>query len=74
MTHTQILDWIFSDFTLLYIRIIFNSLTFPLFLFSEIRGSMPPIINEKLVYMSARLKDTVVIPCVAYANPTPSNR
>jgi len=42
--------------------------------FSEIRGSMPPIINEKLVYMSARLKDTVVIPCVAYANPTPVNR
>ncbi|XP_025163016.1 Down syndrome cell adhesion molecule-like protein Dscam2 isoform X2 [Harpegnathos saltator] len=41
---------------------------------TEIRGSMPPIINEKLVYMSARLKDTVVIPCVAYANPTPSNR
>ncbi|XP_014485965.1 PREDICTED: Down syndrome cell adhesion molecule-like protein Dscam2 isoform X3 [Dinoponera quadriceps] len=41
---------------------------------TEIRGSMPPIINEKLVYMSSRLKDTVVIPCVAYANPTPSNR
>ncbi|KAH0950048.1 hypothetical protein HN011_002504 [Eciton burchellii] len=41
---------------------------------TEIRGSMPPIINEKLVYMSARLKDTVVIPCVAYANPTPVNR
>ncbi|XP_036147344.1 Down syndrome cell adhesion molecule-like protein Dscam2 isoform X7 [Monomorium pharaonis] len=41
---------------------------------TEIRGSMPPIINEKLVYMSARLKDTVVIPCVAYANPTPTNR
>ncbi|XP_072746742.1 cell adhesion molecule Dscam2 isoform X3 [Anoplolepis gracilipes] len=41
---------------------------------TEIRGSMPPIINEKLVYMSARLKDTVVIPCVAHANPTPTNR
>ncbi|XP_077264986.1 cell adhesion molecule Dscam2 isoform X2 [Temnothorax americanus] len=41
---------------------------------TDIRGSMPPIINEKLVYMSARLKDTVVIPCVAYANPTPTNR
>ncbi|XP_020288503.1 Down syndrome cell adhesion molecule-like protein Dscam2 isoform X2 [Pseudomyrmex gracilis] len=41
---------------------------------NEIRGTMPPIINEKLVYMSARLKDTVVIPCVAYANPTPTNR
>ncbi|KAL0115399.1 hypothetical protein PUN28_010725 [Cardiocondyla obscurior] len=41
---------------------------------TDIRGSMPPIINEKLVYMSARLKDTVVIPCVAYANPTSTNR
>ncbi|XP_070159734.1 cell adhesion molecule Dscam2 isoform X3 [Polyergus mexicanus] len=41
---------------------------------TEIRGSMPPIINEKLVYTSARLKDTVVIPCVAHANPTPTNR
>ncbi|XP_025265394.1 Down syndrome cell adhesion molecule-like protein Dscam2 isoform X3 [Camponotus floridanus] len=41
---------------------------------TEIRGTMPPIINEKLVYMSARLKDTVVIPCVAHANPTPINR
>ncbi|XP_012218067.1 cell adhesion molecule Dscam2-like isoform X2 [Linepithema humile] len=41
---------------------------------TEIRGFMPPIINDKLVYMSARLKDTVVIPCVAYANPTPTNR
>ncbi|GAB1864901.1 Down syndrome cell adhesion molecule [Camponotus japonicus] len=41
---------------------------------TEIRGTMPPIINEKLVYMSARLKDTVVIPCVAHANPTPTNR
>ncbi|XP_043669465.1 Down syndrome cell adhesion molecule-like protein Dscam2 isoform X1 [Vespula pensylvanica] len=41
---------------------------------TELRGSMPPIINEKLVYKSVRLKDTVVIPCVAYANPTPTNR
>ncbi|XP_046620086.1 Down syndrome cell adhesion molecule-like protein Dscam2 isoform X2 [Neodiprion virginianus] len=41
---------------------------------TEIRGSMPPILNEKLVYFSARLEDTVVIPCVAYANPRPENR
>ncbi|XP_032663874.1 Down syndrome cell adhesion molecule-like protein Dscam2 isoform X4 [Odontomachus brunneus] len=41
---------------------------------TEIRTFMPPIISEKLVYMSARLKDTVVIPCVAYAHPTPTNR
>ncbi|XP_076675488.1 cell adhesion molecule Dscam2 isoform X6 [Andrena cerasifolii] len=41
---------------------------------TEIRSSMPPMINEKVVYMSARLKDTIVIPCVAYGNPTPTNR
>lgn len=44
------------------------------FLVAEIRSTMPPMINEKVVYMSARLKDTVVIPCVAYGNPTPTNR
>lgn len=44
------------------------------FFFAEIRSTMPPMINEKVVYMSARLKDTVVIPCVAYGNPTPTNR
>ncbi|XP_076177344.1 cell adhesion molecule Dscam2 isoform X6 [Ptiloglossa arizonensis] len=41
---------------------------------TETRSSMPPMINEKVVYMSARLKDTIVIPCVAYGNPTPTNR
>ncbi|XP_061927313.1 cell adhesion molecule Dscam2 isoform X13 [Apis cerana] len=41
---------------------------------TEIRSTMPPMINEKVVYTSARLKDTVVIPCVAYGNPTPTNR
>ncbi|XP_015431460.1 PREDICTED: Down syndrome cell adhesion molecule-like protein Dscam2 [Dufourea novaeangliae] len=41
---------------------------------TEIRSTMPPMINEKVVYMSARLKDTIVIPCVAYGNPTPANR
>ncbi|XP_057323530.1 cell adhesion molecule Dscam2-like isoform X3 [Microplitis mediator] len=41
---------------------------------AEIRGFTPPILNEKLHTMSARLEDTVVIPCVAYANPPPSNR
>nr|XP_031839913.1 Down syndrome cell adhesion molecule-like protein Dscam2 isoform X3 [Nomia melanderi] len=41
---------------------------------TEIRSTMPPMINEKVVYTSARLKDTIVIPCVAYGNPTPTNR
>lgn len=47
---------------------------FWVFLIAEIRSTMPPMINEKVVYTSARLKDTVVIPCVAYGNPTPANR
>ncbi|XP_053972600.1 cell adhesion molecule Dscam2-like isoform X3 [Hylaeus volcanicus] len=41
---------------------------------TETRSSMPPMMNEKVVYMSVRLKDTIVIPCVAYGNPTPTNR
>ncbi|XP_044574410.1 Down syndrome cell adhesion molecule-like protein Dscam2 isoform X3 [Cotesia glomerata] len=41
---------------------------------AEIRGFTPPILNEKLHTMSARLEETVVIPCVAYANPPPTNR
>lgn len=61
-------------FNLRFYAIIESTRSALMFLFPEIRGSMPPIINEKLVYMSARLKDTVVIPCVAYANPTPTNR
>ncbi|KAK0089164.1 hypothetical protein PV325_008743 [Microctonus aethiopoides] len=44
------------------------------YVIAEIRGSTPPILNEKLHTMSARLEDTVVIPCVAYANPPPTNR
>ncbi|XP_015601116.1 Down syndrome cell adhesion molecule-like protein Dscam2 isoform X2 [Cephus cinctus] len=41
---------------------------------TEISRAMPPILNEKLVYMTSRLEEIVVIPCVAYANPRPSNR
>ncbi|XP_044020964.1 Down syndrome cell adhesion molecule-like protein Dscam2 isoform X2 [Aphidius gifuensis] len=41
---------------------------------TEVRGSTPPILNEKLLTMSGRLEDTVVIPCVAYANPPSTNR
>ncbi|XP_023290163.1 Down syndrome cell adhesion molecule-like protein Dscam2 [Orussus abietinus] len=41
---------------------------------TEIRDSMPPIINEKLIYKSVRVEDVVVLPCVAYAHPRPTNR
>lgn len=53
-------------------KVIIN--VFYYFKITEIRGFTPPILNEKLHTMSARLEDTVVIPCVAYANPPPSNR
>lgn len=61
-------------FNLRFHAVIESTRPAPVSIFPEIRGSMPPIINDKLVYMSARLKDTVVIPCVAYANPIPTNR
>ncbi|XP_043479175.1 Down syndrome cell adhesion molecule-like protein Dscam2 isoform X3 [Leptopilina heterotoma] len=41
---------------------------------TETRGSMPPMLNDKLVYITARIEETIVIPCVAYANPRPTNR
>ncbi|GLG93725.1 Uncharacterized protein GBIM_01082 [Gryllus bimaculatus] len=41
---------------------------------TNIRGTVPPILNEKLVSVTARLDDTVVVPCVAYANPRPHYR
>ncbi|XP_068082151.1 cell adhesion molecule Dscam2 [Anabrus simplex] len=41
---------------------------------TDIRGTVPPILNEKLVMLTARVDDTVVVPCVAYANPRPRYR
>ncbi|XP_051167558.1 cell adhesion molecule Dscam2-like isoform X4 [Leptopilina boulardi] len=41
---------------------------------TEARGAMPPMLSDKLVYISARVEETIVIPCVAYANPRPTNR
>ncbi|KAL0268744.1 UNVERIFIED_CONTAM: hypothetical protein PYX00_010567 [Menopon gallinae] len=41
---------------------------------TDMRGSVPPILNRKVVIVSARAEDTVVVPCVAYANPRPSYR
>ncbi|XP_059481325.1 cell adhesion molecule Dscam2-like isoform X4 [Neocloeon triangulifer] len=41
---------------------------------TDIRGLVHPILYDKLVTVTARVDDTVVIPCVAYANPRPSYR
>lgn len=35
---------------------------------------VPPIMNDKIKYITVRLKESVVIPCVAYANPKPIYR
>ncbi|PSN46727.1 Down syndrome cell adhesion molecule-like protein Dscam2, partial [Blattella germanica] len=40
----------------------------------DIRDSVPPVLNERLLILTAKLGETVVIPCVAYANPRPHYR
>uniref|UniRef100_A0A1B0CC48 Ig-like domain-containing protein n=1 Tax=Lutzomyia longipalpis TaxID=7200 RepID=A0A1B0CC48_LUTLO len=40
---------------------------------SEIRESVPPIMNEKLIKLVANY-EYIVVPCVAYANPKPIYR
>ncbi|PNF36143.1 hypothetical protein B7P43_G10971 [Cryptotermes secundus] len=39
-----------------------------------IRGPVPPVLNERLLMLTAKVDDTVVVPCVAYANPRPQYR
>ncbi|XP_065347787.1 cell adhesion molecule Dscam2-like isoform X4 [Cloeon dipterum] len=41
---------------------------------TEIRGLVHPTLYDKLVTLTARVDDTVVVPCVALANPRPSYR
>uniref|UniRef100_A0A1I8PU60 Ig-like domain-containing protein n=2 Tax=Stomoxys calcitrans TaxID=35570 RepID=A0A1I8PU60_STOCA len=41
---------------------------------TEMRELVPPIMNEKVVSITARMGDPVVVPCVAYANPKPVYR
>ncbi|XP_043279367.1 Down syndrome cell adhesion molecule-like protein Dscam2 isoform X3 [Venturia canescens] len=40
----------------------------------DLRGFSAPKLNEKLIHVAARLGDTIVVPCVAYGNPPPTNR
>lgn len=35
---------------------------------------VPPIMNDKIKYLTLRLEDSVVIPCAAYASPRPQYR
>lgn len=39
--------------------------------FAEMKEPVPPIMNDKIKYITIRLEESVVIPCVAYANPRP---
>ncbi|XP_033606866.1 Down syndrome cell adhesion molecule-like protein Dscam2 isoform X4 [Cryptotermes secundus] len=41
---------------------------------TDIRGPVPPVLNERLLMLTAKVDDTVVVPCVAYANPRPQYR
>lgn len=41
---------------------------------TEMRETVPPIMNEKQRQFTVRLDDTIVIPCIAYANPIPVYR
>jgi hypothetical protein len=60
-----------SEFTCFYMPI-FTYVNF--FLQTDIRGPVPPVLNERLLILTAKVDDTIVIPCVAYANPRPHYR
>ncbi|CRK99030.1 CLUMA_CG011985, isoform A [Clunio marinus] len=38
---------------------------------TEMKEPVPPIMNDKIKYITIRMEESVVIPCVAYANPKP---
>lgn len=42
--------------------------------FSGMREPVPPILNEKLIQMTTKIGESLLIPCVAYANPRASYR
>ncbi|XP_021922497.1 Down syndrome cell adhesion molecule-like protein Dscam2 isoform X2 [Zootermopsis nevadensis] len=41
---------------------------------TDIRGRVPPVLNERLMILTAKVDETIVVPCVAYANPRPQYR
>jgi hypothetical protein len=41
---------------------------------TEMKESVPPIMNDKIKYVNVRMEDPLVLPCVAYANPRPIYR
>lgn len=39
---------------------------------TEMREPVPPIMNDKIIQLTSRLDESLVIPCVAYASPRPT--
>lgn len=41
---------------------------------TEMREPVPPIMNDKIIQLTSRVDEALVIPCVAYASPRPEYR
>lgn len=48
--------------------------TFCVFEFAGMREPVPPILNDKLIQMTTKIGESLLIPCVAYANPRANYR
>lgn len=44
------------------------------FVITDMREPVPPIMNDKLIQLTVRIDDVLVLPCVAYASPRPTYR
>lgn len=66
LTGTGIYTVMKSNFQLLILNKLYSLI--------EMKENVPPIMNEKIKYLTVRLEESIVIPCVAYANPRPIYR
>lgn len=67
--------WILVEHPIIYTKysyFTYQKKTF--YLISEMLEKVPPIMTEKTISITARLDDDIVIPCSAYANPSPIYR
>lgn len=44
------------------------------YFFLGMREPVPPILNEKLIQTTTKIGESLLIPCVAYANPRSNYR
>lgn len=49
-------------------------ISYEIFIDSGMREPVPPILNQKSIQMTTKLGETLIIPCVAYANPRSNYR